>query len=79
MWRNSESDVKPLEIEEGSSTVYVRRNLEFHEEADRPARWTYEEIEYDKSIYPIIQKMNEQERTIAEQDELLAMLLLGEE
>lgn len=72
MWRNSESDVKPLEIEEGLSTVYVRRNIVQHEATDeKPVTYTYEEIEYDKAVYPLILQIEEQKLDIAAMAELL--------
>ena len=74
MWRNSENsnNVKPLEFEVGLSTIYLRRNFEFHEETDdKPAHWTYEEAEYDKSLAPLIQQIEEQKLDIAAMAELL--------
>jgi len=81
MWRKSENsnEIKPLETEETLNTVYVRKNFVFIEKTeDRAAHWTYEEIEYDKELYHLYKMIETQENTIAEQDELLAMLLLGE-
>lgn len=85
MWKKSENSnsVKPLEFEVGLSTIYLRKNFKLVEATDdRSEHWTYEELEIDKSIYPLYatlqDKIDEQNETIAEQDELLAMLLLGE-
>ena len=85
MWKESENSnsVKPLEFETGLSTVYVRKNFKLVEATDdRDAHWTYDELEIDKSAYPLFVtlqgKIDEQDAVIAEQDELLAMFLLGE-
>lgn len=85
MWKESENSnsVKPLEFETGLSTIYLRKNFKLVEATeDRDAHWTYDELEIDKSAYPLYaalqDKIDKQNETIAEQDELLAMLLLGE-
>lgn len=86
MWRKSENSnsIKPLDFETGLSTIYVRKNFVLVESTeDRPEHWSYDELEMDKSAYPLYAalqgKIDEQDSVIAEQDELLAMLLLGEE
>ena len=86
MWRKSENsnDIKPLDLETGLSTVYVRKNFNLVEATDdRAEHWSYDELEMDKSAYPLYAalqgKIDEQDAVIAEQDELLAMLLLDEE
>lgn len=74
MWKMSEnsSSVKPDEIEVNIDTVYVRRNFVFHEETeDKSEHWTYEEIEYDKAVYPLILQIEEQKLDIAAMAELL--------
>lgn len=85
MWRKSENSnsIKPLEFETGLSTIYLRKNFKLVEATDdRPEHWTYEELEIDKSAYPLYAalqgKIDEQNEIITEQDELLAMLLLNE-
>lgn len=86
MWRKSENSnsVKPLEFETGLSTIYLRKNFVLVEATeDREEHWSYDELEMDKSAYPLYaalqEKIDEQDSVIAEQDELLAMLLLDEE
>ena len=85
MWRKSENSnsVKPLDFETGLSTIYVRKNFVLVEATeDREEHWSYDELEMDKSAYPLYAalqgKIDEQDAVIAEQDELLAVLLLGE-
>lgn len=85
MWRKSKNSngIKPLDLETGLSTVYVRKNFKLIEATDdRAEHWSYDELEMDKSAYPLFValqgKIDEQDSVIAEQDELLAMLLLGE-
>jgi len=86
MWRKSENSngVKPLDFETGLSTIYLRKNFVLVEATeDREEHWSYDELEMDKSAYPLYAalqgKIDEQDSVIAEQDELLAMLLLNEE
>lgn len=89
MWRNSSSINKPAETEVGLSTVYFRKDFVFVEAVEseddmhsEPAHWEYKELEIDKALYPVYEELKQKndtlETTIAEQDELLAMLLLGE-
>lgn len=60
MWKyveNSNSD-KPVEIEHGLTTVYLRKDFEFHEKTeDRNEHWSYQEMEIDKKFYPIYEMM----------------------
>ena len=86
MWRKSENsnNIKPLDFETGLSTIYLRKNFVLVESTkNRAEHWSYDELEIDKSAYSLYAalqgKIDEQDSVIAEQDELLAMLLLSEE
>lgn len=57
MWYRSESGVKPQEVQEGKSVVYIRKNItEEQREADGETVtvWAYDECKVPKEIYPII-------------------------
>lgn len=57
MWYRSESGVKPQEVKEGKSVVYIRKNItEERREVDGETVtvWAYDECKVPKEIYPII-------------------------
>lgn len=82
---NVRSDKEPEEIKIDDYHVYVRSNIheievsdEMHDgETTTHIEWEYGENVYDKNEY-IKDELATLNQTIAEQDELLAMLLLGE-
>lgn len=56
MWYKAESGVRPQEVQEGKSVMYIRRNItEEQREADGETVtvWTYDECKVPKDIYPL--------------------------
>lgn len=82
---NVRSGREPEEIKIDDYHVYVRSNIheievtdDMHDgETTTHTEWEYDENVYDKNEY-IKDELTTLNQTIAEQDELLAMLLLGE-
>lgn len=57
MWYRSESGVKPQEVQEGKSVVYIRKNIKEEQrevDGETVTVWTYDECKVPKEIYPII-------------------------
>lgn len=57
MWYRSESGVKPQEVQEGKSVVYIRKNIKEEQrevDGESVTVWAYDECKVPKEIYPII-------------------------
>lgn len=59
MWYRSESGVKPQEVQEGKSVVYIRKNItEEQREVDGETVivYVYDEMKLPKELYPVFEQ-----------------------
>ena len=59
MWYGSESGVKPQEVQEGKSVVYIRKNItEEQREVDGETVtvYVYDEMKLPKELYPVFEQ-----------------------
>lgn len=59
MWRKTENTIRPAEVEEGKSVMYLHRNIvEEQREVDGETQtvYVYEELKVSKELYPILEQ-----------------------
>lgn len=59
MWRKTENTIRPAEVEEGKSVMYLHRNIrEEQRETDGETQtvYVYDELKVPKELYPILEQ-----------------------